>query len=116
MYWNYWRFQLHWNKLEWFNTRSKKNKTTLFSFFKGVCIDKDLITANWVGHSLLKELYYNDSFDMKHMIEYLEAERTGASKETSNNEKLAVIEEAKFDEAITSEAKASNNMENDIKD
>ena len=46
----------------------------------------------------------------------MEAELTGAKRETSNNDDVTVAEEANVDEAITAEAKARNYMENDIKD
>ena len=32
----------------------KKKKATLFIFFKETYIDKDLRTAHWVGHSVIK--------------------------------------------------------------
>ena len=48
--WNYWRLQLHWNKLEWVNTRSKIKRKTLFIFFKKYYINKDIRTAHWVDH------------------------------------------------------------------
>ena len=50
------------------------------------------------------------------MIEDLEADMTGSPKETSNTDNSAVSEEANVDESITFEAKASNEMENDLKD
>ena len=50
------------------------------------------------------------------MIDDLEAEMNGALKKTSNNDNLAVDEEANFDEAITEEAKASKEMEIDLKE
>ena len=50
------------------------------------------------------------------MIEDLEAELTGATKETSNTDNLELAEEANVDEAITAEAKAINEMKNDLKD
>ena len=49
------------------------------------------------------------------MIEDLEAELTGALKETSKTYNSAVAEETNVDEAITEEAKASNDMENYIR-
>ena len=55
-------------------------------------------------------------FNRKQMIEDLEADMTGSPKETSNTDNSAVSEEANVDESITSEAKASNEMENDLKD
>ena len=73
-------------------------------------------TSHWVGHSKLKVLDINDLFENKQMIEYLEAELTGALKETSNTDNLAMAEEANIDEAITVEAKASNQMEINLKD
>ena len=42
------------------------------------------------------------------MIEDLESELNGALKETSNIQNLEVAEEANIDEAIITEAKASN--------
>ena len=29
--WNYWKFQIHWNKIEWVNTRSHDKRKNLFS-------------------------------------------------------------------------------------
>ena len=65
---------------------------------------------------LLQELYYNGFFNRKNIIEYLEAELTGAPKETSNTENLAVTEEANIGDAVTVEAKSSNDMENYLKE
>ena len=44
----------------------------------------------------------------------MEAELTEASEIKSKTENLAVTEESNVDEAITSEAKARNEMETDI--
>ena len=53
--WNCWRFQLHWNKLEWVNPRSKiKGKKPYSVTSRQFYITKDLRTDHWVGHSLLK--------------------------------------------------------------
>ena len=71
---------------------------------------------HWVSHSKLKELDINDFFEGKQMIENLEAELTGALKETSNTEDFAVAKEANMDEAITAKAKAINEMEIYLKD
>ena len=51
----------------------------------------------------------------KHIIEDLEADLTGAPKEASNNDDVDFSEVANADEAITAEAKASNEMENNLK-
>ena len=50
------------------------------------------------------------------MIENLEAEPTGALKETSNTENVALAKEVNVYVAISAEAKASNEMEIDLKD
>ena len=44
------------------------------------------------------------------MIEYLEPDLTGAPKETSSTENVALSEVANSDEYITVEAKASNDI------
>ena len=49
------------------------------------------------------------------MIGNFEAELTEPLKETSNTENLAVAEEGNVVESITAEAKASNEMESDLK-
>ena len=65
---------------------------------------------------LLKELNNNYFFDRKNIIEYSEDELTGAPKETSDTDNSVVAEEENVDEAITADSKASNDMENDIKE
>ena len=50
------------------------------------------------------------------MIEDLEAELTGAPKESSNTDILAVAEEANVDADIAAESKAINEMERYLKD
>ena len=107
----------YWNNLEWVNLIIKNKRKQPYSVSsKKFFIDKDLRTAHWVGHSLLKQLDYNDIFNGKPMIDDLEYELTGESKETSNNDNLAVDEEANVNEAFTAEAKASNDTKNDLKD
>ena len=72
-WWNDWKIQLDWNKLEWVSTR------TLFSFFKKSYLNKNNRTSHWVGHSALEELYTIDLKKTKHMIEETEAEMTESS-------------------------------------
>ena len=69
-----------------------------------------------VRHSLLKLLYYNDFFNRKQIIEDLEAGLTVAPKETPNTNDVDFDEVGNADEAITAEAKDSNDMENDLKE
>ena len=52
--------------------------------------------------------------DRKQFIEDLEADLNGSPKETSNTDDLALAEVENSDEAITTEANASNETENDI--
>ena len=79
-HWNNWKLQLRCNKIEWVNKRSQIKIKQPYKVSSIYFIDKDLRTAHWIDHSLLKELYYNICFDRKHMIEYLEAELTGGQK------------------------------------
>ena len=51
----------------------------------------------------------------KQIIEDLEDYLTGEQKETSNSENLALDEVTDSDESITAEAKAINEMVNDLK-
>ena len=69
--------------------------------------------SHWVGYPKLKELGIYDLFERKQMIEDMDAELTGAQK-NSNTDNLAVAEEEIFDEAITIEFKARNYMEIDL--
>ena len=50
------------------------------------------------------------------MIENMKAELTGSPKKTSNNDNLEVDEEANIDEAVTAEAKDSNDVEIGLKE
>ena len=49
------------------------------------------------------------------MIEVMKAEQTEASEISSKTDNSTVTEEANVDEAITVEAKAGKDMENDLK-
>ena len=90
-WWNDWRFQLHWQKIERVNPRSKikRNKPYSFSTNK-FYLNKDDITSNWVGHSSLKALYTIELFEIKQTIEDMEAELTKSSEIKSKTENLAV--------------------------
>ena len=55
-------------------------------------MNKYFRTDNWVGHSKLKGLYYNNVFDRKQMIEYLESDLTGAPIDASNTNNVALSE------------------------
>ena len=72
-------------------------------------------TSHWVVHLKLKELDINNLLERKPMIEDLDAELTGALKETSNTDNSMVADEANVDEAITTEDKAINDIGNYLK-
>ena len=59
-YWSYWKFQIHWNKLEWVNSRSRDERKINF-----VCLFINRFKYNnkparWVVHSQLRSL---DTYD-----------------------------------------------------
>ena len=55
-------------------------------------------------------------FNRKQIIEDLEADLTGAPKQASNNDDVDLAEVSNANEDITAEAKASNEIENDLKE
>ena len=55
--WNYWKFQIHWNKLEWVNPRNHNEQKIPFSVSsKKFYLKDNNKTAHWVGHAKLKPL------------------------------------------------------------
>ena len=69
-WWNDWKFQLHWHKLEWVDPKSNPKIVKLFSVSsKTFYIRKIDRTAHWVGHYKLKELYIKDSYKKEQMNE-----------------------------------------------
>ena len=68
MWWNDWKFQLHWNKLEWVDTKSTPKRVKAYSVFSKVFyISNNDRTAHFVGHSKLKELDIDDFNQIKNM-------------------------------------------------
>ena len=56
-----WKFQIHWNKLKWVNTRSREERKNLF------CVSSIFFKDNnkpehWVGHSKLGSLDIDEFF------------------------------------------------------
>ena len=96
--WNDWKFQLHWNKLEWVDTKFNPKIDKPFSVYsKTFYISKSDITAHCVGRSKLKELYINNFYGGKQMNEEMEAEFI---KTDSRPDNLAVLEDASVGEAV----------------
>ena len=56
-WWNDWKFQLHWNMLEWVDPKSTPKRVKHFSVSsKTFYIDNNDRTAHFVGHYKLKPL------------------------------------------------------------
>ena len=52
--WNEWRFQIHWNKIDWVNPRnSSKGNNPFCVFSKIFCLKDNNKTAHWVTQSKL---------------------------------------------------------------
>ena len=50
-YWNDWEFQIHWNKLDWLNPRSRdKQKNSFCVSSKNNCFKNNVKTTHRVGH------------------------------------------------------------------
>ena len=73
MWWNDWRFQLHWNMLEWIDpkTISKRVKQFSVSSNKLYINNKDR-TAHFVGRSKLNPLDIVDFYERKQTNENME--------------------------------------------
>ena len=54
--WNGWKFQIHWDKLEWVNPRIRNEKKPTLCAFQKFYLEDNNKTAHWVGHSRLKPL------------------------------------------------------------
>ena len=77
MWWNDWKFQLHWNKFEWVDTKSNPKRVKTFSVSsKTLYISKNDRTAHFVGRSQLKELDIDGFYKRKQMNEEMESEMT----------------------------------------
>ena len=60
MWWNDWKFQLHWHKLEWVDPKHTPKIVKTFSVSsEKFYIDKSDRIAHFFGTSKLKELYIN---------------------------------------------------------
>ena len=56
-WWNDWKFQLHWNLLEWVDPKSTPKRVRPFSVSsKKLYINNNYRTAHFVGHSKLTPL------------------------------------------------------------
>ena len=102
-WWNDYKFQLHWHKLDWVHPRIKIKSNKPYSVSSNkLYLNKGDRTSHWVGHSSFTELDTIDLFKIKKMIEDMEAELTELSEINSKTDNLAVTEEADVDKSIPS--------------
>ena len=72
-WWNDWKFQLHWNMLEWVDPKSTPNRVKLFSVSsKKFFINNNDRTAHFVGNSKLNPLDIVDFYIKKQINERME--------------------------------------------
>ena len=75
MWWNDWKFQLHWNMLEWVDPKSKPKKVKPFSVSsKEFYINNNDRTAHFVGHSKFTPLDIVEFYKRKQTNENMETE------------------------------------------
>ena len=50
-WWNDWKLHLHWNNIDWVNTRSQTKRNKHFSVSSGMFyLNKGDKNSHWVGH------------------------------------------------------------------
>ena len=73
-HWNYWRFRIHSNELEWVVPKSLNLKKNLFCISSHRFYFKDKNPKNrWVGHSLMKPMYVDELLNRMFIVSELEA-------------------------------------------
>ena len=60
--WCDWKFQIHWNKLEWVNPRNCVERNNPFCVSSKNTFEDNNKPAHWVGHSKLRSLDIDNSF------------------------------------------------------
>ena len=71
-WWNDWKFQLHWNMLEWVDPKSIPKRVKLFSVSSKSSMNNNDRTAHFVGHSKLTPLDSVDFYERKQNNENME--------------------------------------------
>ena len=98
MWWNNWKFQLHWNMLEWVNPKSTTKRVKPFSVSsKKFYINNNHRTAHFVGHSKLTPLDCADFYERKEINENMENDMKRMNKKIVEN---PFKDDDNFDEAI----------------
>ena len=81
MWWNDWKFQLHWNMLEQVNPKSTTKRVKTFSVsLNKFYINNNDRTAHFVGHSKLTPLDCADFYERKQINENMETEMKEMNK------------------------------------
>ena len=75
MWWNDWKFQLHWNMLEWVDPKTTPKRVKPFAVSsERFYINNNDRTAQFVVHSKLTSLDIVDFYKRKQTNEYMETE------------------------------------------
>ena len=82
--WCVWKFQIHWNKLEWVNPRSCDEIKNSFCVFSKKKIKDNNKPAHWVIHSKLRSLDIYELFKRTPNFDEKEASVTGKTEEDKN--------------------------------
>ena len=73
IWWNDWKFQLHWNMLEWVDPKSTTKRVKPFSVSSNkFYINNNDRTAHFIGHSKLTPLDIVDFYERKKTNENME--------------------------------------------
>ena len=98
MWWNDWKFQLHWNMIEWVDpkTTPKRVKAYSVSSKKFYIINNDR-TAHFVGHSKLTPLDIVDFYKRKQTNENMDTEMKEMNDKLGKN---PFLDDDNVDEAI----------------
>ena len=98
MWWNDWKFQLHWNMLEWVDPKSITKRVKPFSVSSNkFYINNNDRTAHFIGHSKLTPLDSVDFYERKHINENMEIEMKEMNEKLVEN---PFKDDDNFDEAI----------------
>ena len=98
MWWHDWRFQLHWNMLEWVDPKSKPKRVKPFSISsKKFFMNNNDRTAHFVDNSKLTPLDIVEFYKRKQTNENMETEMKEMDDKLGKN---AFLDDDNFDEAI----------------
>ena len=75
--WHDWKFQIHWNKLEWVNPRSHDERKNPFCVSLNFFSKDNNKPAHWVGHSKLRSLDIYELFKRTPNVDEKESSVTG---------------------------------------